>query len=228
MGIIGGTGPESTIEYYRAIIAFYREQTNDGSYPSIIINSINLQQMVSLIEANRLVDLTNFLCDEIRKVVDAGADFAIVASNTPHIVFEQLAPKASIPLISIVEATCDEVARLGLSKVGLFGTRFTMQSDFYPKVFDRRGISLVTPTAGEQDYLHQKYMNELLKNVFLPQTERGLLTIVDRLKDEEGIEALVLAGTELPLILREKIYQGIPFLDTAEIHARRAVLELLS
>jgi len=103
-----------------------------------------------------------------------------------------------------------------------------MQSDFYPKVFDRRGISLVTPTAGEQDYLHQKYMNELLKNVFLPQTERGLLTIVDRLKDEEGIEALVLAGTELPLILREKIYQGIPFLDTAEIHARRAVLELLS
>src|SRR3990172_8668517 len=103
MGIIGGTGPESTVEYYRMIISFYREQTNDGSYPSIIINSINLQQMVSLIEANRLADLTSFLCDEIRKVAGAGADFAIVAANTPHIVFEQLAPKASIPLISIVE-----------------------------------------------------------------------------------------------------------------------------
>jgi aspartate racemase len=227
LGIVGGTGPESTITYYRMILALYRERTNDGSYPCIIINSIDLQRMLSLV-ADQRNELVAYLSKEIDRLVDAGADFALLASNTSHIVFDELQSRSRIPLVSIVEACCEEVQRLKLSKVGLFGTLFTMQGDFYRKAFDRNGITLCLPSTGEQEFIHQKYMNELLRNTFLPKTERGLLTIIERMKEEEGIEGLLLAGTELPLILREKIYNGIPMLDTAEIHAQSAVRYLLS
>ena len=228
LGIIGGTGPDTTIEYYRMIIASYRSQKQDGSYPTIIINSIDLKTLVDLITANQLAQLTNYLLEEVRKLAAAGADFGLLAANTPHLVFNELSRQSPIPLISIVEATCDAVLELGLTRVALFGTRFTMQAQFYPEVFTPKGITLITPTLPEQEYIHDKYMNELLKGIFLPETHAKLLTIVDELKEKEEIEGLILAGTELSLILREDSYKGIPFFDTAKIHVQRVIAEMLS
>src|SRR5215472_16317142 len=105
-GIIGGIGPESAIEYYRLIIALYRERKTDGSYPQLIINSIDMQRMRTLIEANNLVDLTEFLLTEIRKLAGAGSEFGALSANTPHLVFDALRRRSPIPLISIVEVTC--------------------------------------------------------------------------------------------------------------------------
>ncbi|MGB7620851.1 MAG: amino acid racemase, partial [Terriglobia bacterium] len=143
IGIIGGIGPESTIDYYRFIITSYREKQPDGSYPPILINSIDLKKMLDLIGANDLAGVTRYFRGELEKLAHAGADLGLLAANTPHIVFDDLQQQSPIPLISIVEAVCEATQVLGLKKVGLFGTRFTMQGRFYSDVFSRQGIDLV-------------------------------------------------------------------------------------
>jgi aspartate racemase len=228
LGLIGGIGPESTIEYYRYIIADYRERQKNDSYPAIIIDSINLTKMVGLVTANQFDRVADYLIGEFEKLARAGADFGALAANTPHIVFDEVQARSSLPLISIVEATCEHVRCLGLKRVALFGTRFTMEGHFYPKVFSRAEIGLVTPNEDERAYIHDKYMNELLKSVFSSETREGLLTIVDRMKQRDGIEAVILGGTELPLILTDDEQNGIPLLNTTQIHVERLVTELLS
>ena len=227
IGIVGGIAPESTIEYYRLIIASYREKKRDGSYPAILINSIDMKKMLDLIAAKELAEVTEYLLGEIRKLAQAGADFGLLASNTPHLVFEDLRRQSPIPLLSIVTAACEAAQALKLRKVGLFGTRFTMQGGFYPVAFAKQGIGIIIPSADDQDYIHEKYMTELVNGVFRDETRERLLTIVDRLKAEDGIQGLILGGTELPLILREGFARGIPFLDTTKIHVERAVTLML-
>ena len=226
LGIIGGTAPESTIEYYRLLVDAYRARTQDGSYPRILINSIDLKQVVDLISANQLSELTNYLLEEIRRLARAGADVGLLAANTLHVVFDDLRRQSPIPLLSIVEAACEATQALGLKKVGLFGTRFTMQGRFYPAVFSRENIVLSVPDPEDQAYIHDKYMGELIHGVFLPETREHLLAIIRRMRREHGIHGVILGGTELPLILRDSADSGIPFLDTTRIHVERAVAEL--
>ncbi len=228
VGIIGGIGPESTIEYYRGIIAGYRERQTDGSYPSIILNSINLRVLLGLITANELDQATDHLVDELQKLARAGVDFGVIAAGTPHIVFDQVRERSPLPLISIVEATCDAAARMNLKKIALFGTRFTMQGRFYKDVFSKAGITLVVPEADEQAYIHDKYMNDLVHGIVLPETREHLLAILDKMKERDGVEALILGGTELSLIIKDAEHNGLPILDTTKIHVARIVAELLS
>jgi aspartate racemase len=228
VGIIGGIGPESTIEYYRLIIASYRERVRDGSYPSIVINSIDVNQMLGLIGANRLPEVEEYLAEELQRLVRAGADFAALAANTPHVVFGALCARSPVPLISIVDVTCEAARGRGLKRVGLFGTRFTMQAGFYPEAFDRAGITVVLPSPEAQVYIHDKYMGELVRAIFLPETRDGLLAIVEGMKAQDGIEGLILGGTELPLLLRADDYAGVRFLDTTKLHAEAIVSRLLS
>ena len=227
VGLIGGTGPESTIEYYRFIIEGYRARQKDGSYPSIIINSVDLNRLITWINVGRLDQIADYLTNEIEKLERAGADFGALAANTPHIVFDQVRERVSLPLISIVEATCQHVKAAGFKRPALFGTRFTMQGRFYPEAFQRAGVPLILPNAAEQVTIHEKYFGELLKNIFLPETRDVLLQIVDRLKEREGIDAVILAGTELPLVLRDAEHHCVPLLDTAKIHVDAIVARLV-
>ncbi len=228
LGIVGGLGPESTIEYYRFILAGYREK-RPGTSPSIIINSLDVDYGISLLDANKLDELTDYLVAGFDCLARAGADFGLMAANTPHLVFEQVQRRASIPLLSIVEATCDEVKRQGLHRVALLGTGFTMRGRFYPDVFQRACIELVVPIEEERALIHDKYINELLKNIFSPDTREKIFAIVEEMKKRDRIEAVILAGTELPLILREvEARAGVPFLDTTKIHVEAAVRELLT
>jgi aspartate racemase len=228
LGIIGGLGPESTIDYYGRIIALYRERTGDGSYPQFVINSINMKKGLDFMEANNLAGMADYLIGEIGKLAQAGAAFGLISANTPHIVFDEVASKSPIPLISIVEATCAEAKARKLERLGLFGTRYTMQATFYPKVFSREGIELLLPDPDDQAYIHDKYLNELVSGKFLTETRVGLLAIVDRMKAKHDINGVILAGTELPLILRHPEHNGILLLDTTEIHCEAAVNEMLS
>jgi len=228
LGMIGGVGPESTVDYYQRIIALYRERNPDGSYPLLIINSVDLNKGRALIDANDRSGLTKYLVEEIQKLVKAGADFGLIAANTPHIVFDEVARDSPIPLISIVEATCEAAKARGLKKLGLFGTRYTMQAKFFPDVFSKEGIDLIVPEPADQDYIHEKYFDELVLGKFLPETREQLLAIVDRLKAKIDIDGVILAGTELPLILRDAAHNGIPLLDTTKIHVEAAVTEMLS
>ncbi|SRR6266496_4524161 len=228
LGIIGGLGPESTIDYYGKIIALYRQRTGDGSYPQFIINSINMKKGLDFMEANNLAGMAEYLLEEIGKLARAGATFGLISANTPHIVFDEVASKSPVPLISIVEATCAAVKAQKLKRLALFGTRYTMQGTFYSKVFSREGIELLMPGPEDQTYIHDKYLNELVSGKFLPETRAELLAIVDRMKAKHHVDGVILAGTELPLILRDGEHNGIPLLDTTEIHCEAAVTEMLS
>jgi aspartate racemase len=227
LGIVGGIAPESTIDYYRLLVASYREQQRDNSYPSILINSVDVNRVLGLVAGGRLDELAGYLGEAIDRLARGGADFGLLASNTPHIVFDQLSRISPIPLLSIVEAASEATAELGLTTVGILGTRFTMEGRFYPEVFARRGIAVRPPPPGDLTYVHEKYVTELVDGNFRPETRAGVLQVIARLKSE-GAEGVVLAGTELPLLLRGAPDMGVSFLDTTRIHVRRAVAELLA
>jgi aspartate racemase len=261
LGMIGGVGPESTIDYYKNIIALYRERQRDGSYPQFVINSIDLKKGIDFMNANDLAAMAGYLLDEITKLAHAGADFGLIAANTPHIVFDDVAPKSPIPLISIVEATCAYAKARRMRRLALFGTRYTMQGDFYQKVFTREGLELIVPESKDQDYIHEKYFSELVPGNFLPETRAELLAIIDRMKAKidppsrgygvasppspnaspvedsprrawtygaAGIDGVILAGTELPLLLRGESHNGVSLLDTGKIHCQAAVNAMFS
>ncbi len=227
LGMIGGIGPESTLEYYRLLVARYREQERDHRYPSILLTSIDMKRLRDFIEADRWTEVTRYLLGELGKLARAGADFALIAANTPHYIFNDLERQSPIPLISIVVAARRAVQRLGLQKVGLFGTRFTMQARFYPDEFEKAGITLVLPDPEDQDYIHRKYMDELVEGVFPAETREQLLAIADKMRHQREIQGLILGGTELPLILNESEYAGLPMLDTTRLHVEEAVARML-
>jgi len=224
--MIGGLGPESTVDYYRSIIARFRALKPDWGYPHVIINSLDVDKGIALLDAGRLGELADYLSTGV-ELLRAGADFCFIAANTPHLVFDEVQRRSTIPLLSIVRVTCNHAKALGLKKVGLFGTGFTMRASFYPEEFSRAGIALVRPKESEQEFIHTRYIGELLNNRFLPETRTEILNIAQRMRSEDGIEALVLAGTELPLLLRDSVSPGIEFLDTTIIHVEAIVSELL-
>ena len=228
LGIIGGIGPESTVEYYRTIISLYRQRIGDGSYPPLLINSIDLKREIEMVERHDRAGLTLFIAEEVERLARAGAHIALIASNTPHIVFDEVAERSTLPLLSIVETASAEAKRRGLKRAALFGTRFTMMGSFYPKVFSREGIELIIPDSEDREFVHDKYMNELVQGTFLPETRSELLHIVERMADEKGADSVLLAGTELPLILKDETHRGIPLIDTMRVHAAAAVAEMLT
>lgn len=226
--MIGGLGPESTIDYYRSIIARFRARKPDGGYPHIIINSLDVDNGIAMLDAGQLDELADYLVAGVELLAHAGAEFGFIAANTPHLVFDEVQRRSAIPLLSIVSATTECAKAQGLRKVGLFGTGFTMRASFYPEQFGRAGIALVIPNESEREFIHRAYIDELLKNQFLPQTRAEILSIAQRMRNEDGVEAVVLAGTELPLLLRDAGETGIEFLDTTVIHVEAIVDSLLS
>jgi aspartate racemase len=227
LGIIGGTGPETTIEYYRRLIAGFRERSPEGRAPSLIINSIDSKKVVDLVTANELAALTDYLVAEVERLARAGAGLALIAANTPHLVFDEVQARSPVAMLSIVTATCDAAAVADFRRLALFGTRFTMQAAFFPEIFQRRQIAIVVPNEAEQMYIHDKYMNELFANIILPETRDGLAGIARAMKDREHVDGLILGGTELSLILREATVSGLPVLDTTQIHVEAPVEWLL-
>jgi aspartate racemase len=227
VGIIGGVGPESTIDYYKLLIETWQRRRGDGSYPSIIINSIDLQKAVAYFNAGDFAGVTAYLATEVQRLADAGAAFGAISANTPHVVFDEVQRMSAIPLISIVRAAAAAAKARGLRRLLLLGTRFTMSGTFYPEVFTAEEIELVTPGADEQAYIHDKYMNELVKGEFAASTRDRFVTLIERFRDEEKVEGVILAGTELPLLLRETPLGGLEMLDTTRVHVDAIVEQML-
>lgn len=220
LGIIGGIGPASTIDYYRLLQAAWRERHPDGSYPPLLVNSVDLGRLLGLVGAGRLDELAGWLVDELGRLARAGADLALLASNTPHLVLDRIAPRSPLPLVSIVDAAAEAARAAGLARVGLLGTRSTMEGRFYPDAFAARGMEVLAPGPDDRTWVHERYLQELVPGDFRPETRQGFLGVIDRLR-ADGAEAVLLAGTELPLLLRDAA-APVPLLDTAEIHVRRA------
>lgn len=228
IGIVGGLGPEATLYYYRTLVdLWYEDKRLREDYPEIIVYSVNLQECLKLMELSMWTELGDRMIAAVGSLQKAGADFGIIAANTPHKVFSDIRAKSPIPLLSIVEETCAAVARRGLRKVGLLGTMVTMSSNFYEDAFNKSNISIVVPNEDDQAYIHDRILNQLGLGIMLDETRQGFLRITQRMIDEEGIEGLILGCTEIPLLLTKEEL-SIPFFDTAKIHCEGALRYCLS
>ncbi len=217
IGIIGGLGPESTIDYYKGIINAFRQRESGLAIPEIIIYSADVNILLELAEAREWNKLVEWLVEMVNALHNAGAEFAVIGSNTPHIVFDKVKSRSPIPMLSIVDETCNRASNMKLKKLGLFGTKFTMESDFFQKAFHDAGISIIVPMKDEQQFIHNKIISEIALGIIKNSTRQELLSIVKRMIDEDSIDGLILGCTELPLILEKDEY-GIPFLKTTAIH----------
>ncbi|MFH0880240.1 MAG: amino acid racemase, partial [Lentisphaerota bacterium] len=187
------------------------------SYPEIILYSADLTALLALLEKQAKPQLVDWFVNKIRSLHLAGAEFAVIASNTPHMVFEEIQARSPIPLLSIVEATLKKVLSLGLKRPGLLGTGFTMKSDYYQKVFRRQGLEIAVPDAVDQQLIHQRLFTEIELGIIKESTRQELLEVIRRMKEKSAIDSVILGCTELPLILtRDGL--GLPFLNTAAIH----------
>jgi aspartate racemase len=182
VGIVGGLGPESTIDYYRRILAAW-ERDEPATAPSIVIDSLDVQRGLRLVERDRSA-LIEYLVASVRRLAGAGVDFAAMTANTPHIVFDDIAARSPVPLISIVEVCAQEAWQRGLRRLALLGTRFTMEGAFYPAVCARHHIAAVAPNESDRAWVHERYVGELLKGEFREDTRREFISLVSRLRDE--------------------------------------------
>jgi aspartate racemase len=224
VGLVGGLGPESTIDYYRRILATWAVEEPDSS-PSIVIDSLDTQIGLRLV-ATDLPAMTDYLAQSIRRLEGAGVDFIAMAANTAHIVFDDLTARARVPLLSIVETCAVEARRLGLKRLGLLGTRFTMEASFYPSVFARDGMRVFPPEADERLWLHERYVGQLLKGDFREETRDGVQQLVRQLRERHDLDGIIFGGTELPLLLRSRVVEGLPALDTTVLHVDEIVRKL--
>ncbi|MEO8652906.1 MAG: amino acid racemase [Ramlibacter sp.] len=224
VGIVGGLGPESTIDYYRRILEAWH-RLDPARMPSIVIDSLDVATALRLVERDR-VALVEYLLASLGRLAGAGADFAAMTANTPHIVFDELAARSPVPLLSIVEVCADEARRRGLRRLALLGTRFTMEADFFPMVFARRAIQVVAPGEQDRAWVHERYVGELLKGDFRDDTRRQVVALVDRLRVEAGVDGVILGGTELPLLLGGAEIAALPALDTTALHVAAIVAQL--
>jgi aspartate racemase len=224
IGLIGGLGPEATVDYYKAIIDSFKED-NKGSfnYPEVIIYSVNLEHFIGMIKRGAYQEATAYLAEKMQALERAGAEMIALTANTPHLLYKDLQAAVKVPMISIVEATAREAKRLGIKRAGLIGTAFTMNAGFYQDVFNYFRIKIETPDEKDKAYIHQKLFSELGLGIFKDETREGLIEIIKKMKTSHGIEGIILGCTEFPLILPLAQYHDIPALNTTLIHVKEIV-----
>jgi len=216
-GIVGGVGPESTLDYYRNIVAGYRSRMAGDAYPRIIINSINMTEMLAFVYSRNFDGLTDFLLSAIDSLGRAGADFAAIASNTPHVVFDQVSARSPLPLISIVETTCTRAFSLRLKKVLLIGTGFTMKSTFFQECFSWYGIEVIVPSAENREIIQNIIFPDLENGIVAPGKKQELLRLCNDTMAGKSVDGIVLGCTELPLMVSKDDF-AIEVLNTTQIH----------
>ena len=219
LGIVGGIAPPSTIEYYRTVLARYRART--GRALPVVIDSVDTDAFFALLEADDRPAIIRTLVGELERLARAGADVALIASNTGHIGIAEIVTASPIPVVSIVDATAAALA--GTRRVGLFATTFTVRADVYGTALAERGISVVMPGDEDQERIQQVYFGELVNGQFRDESRLALLAIGQKLHREHDVDVVVLAGTELPLLLTEPERDGVRYLDTGRVHAEAAV-----
>ena len=223
IGLIGGLGPEATVDYYKEIIKAFSVDNVDLNYPEIIVYSVNMSEFIGLMKLKEYEKAASLLLEKLDALKRAGADFAAITANTPHLLFDELEKKSPLQLISIVEATSTEAVNRNLKRPGLFGTGFTMNASFYPEVFNRSNMEVIMPDQAEKEIINQKLFSEIEHGIFKDETRKLLIDIIQKMTVEKQIDSIILGCTEFPLILNEPEYCGIPVLNTTQIHVNKIV-----
>jgi aspartate racemase len=222
MGIVGGLGPESTIDYYRGIIEAFKPTYDQLGYPEIGIESVDLRSFMVDAQEDAWDKIASMISNRFEILRRGGAELGAIASNTPHKVFDQIQKGTSLPLLSIVEATRDYAVQLGAKKLGLLGTKSTMESDFYQKAFHGAGLSMVVPNPEEIDYIQEKLFSEIEFGVIKAGTKERFVSIIERIAADQNIEAVILGCTELSLLLKPEDI-SLHYIDTTAIHIAKIV-----
>jgi aspartate racemase len=225
IGILGGMTPESTVTYYQHIVRTYQRRFGTHGFPPIVIYSVSFQQIEDWMEAGEWDKVGDALADGLRRLAAAGADFAVMASNTVHLLFDRLERETPIPLVSIVSATARAIERAGLRTIGLLGTRFTMEKPFYADGLARRGIRTIVPAPEEREDIHRVIMRELSHGELSDASRQRYLEIIANLV-KQGAEGAVLGCTEIPLLIKAGD-APVPVFDTAVLHAEEALARAL-
>jgi aspartate racemase len=221
IGILGGMTPESTVTYYQHIFRRYEEVHGDLGYPETVIYDVSFQRFEDWMGEEDWGSIEEALLDGLKRLAAAGAEFAVIATNTMHILFEKLEARSPIPLISIVDATAEAIKEEGFEVVGLLGTRFTMEKPFYREGLKKHGIDTLVPDEGERIYINRVVFEELSRGQLLPDSRNRYLEIVDGLV-QEGAQGVVLGCTEIPLLVTPE-HTDVTLFDTAVIHAEKAL-----
>jgi aspartate racemase len=227
LGIVGGTGPESTIDYYRSLIRTWRRRRPDGSYPRVVIDSVEGGRVIRLLGEAAFEEVGSILGSAVGELVAAGCGLALIASNAGHLAFQHLDPAPRIPLIHIVDVARDAALAGGHRRLGLLGTTFVARSRLYPDRFEPAGLELVVPPDDQQQVVQRIYLGELVLGEFRSDSRDRLVEVIAGMRASDGIDGLILGGTELALTLTEPMYAGVPILNTAQLHIDAAVQWLL-
>jgi aspartate racemase len=217
IGILGGMSPESTVEYYQYITRTYSERYGDYGYPEVLIYSVSFQPYVDWPNAERWDLVAQGLIEAARRLEAAGAEFIVIATNTMHLVFDEVEDSVAVPVLSLLDAVADAILEMGIGTVGLLGTRFTMEKPFYRDALAAKGIKVLVPEKDDREYVNRVIYDELAAGQIRDESRAGYVQIIEKLA-REGAEAVVLGCTEIPLLVGEEDV-GLPLLDTTLIHA---------
>ena len=221
IGLIGGVSWESSAEYYRLINQEVKARLGPEHSAEIVMYSMDFQPVAQLEHEEKWNELTTLLVDAAKRLERAGADFVVVASNTLHKVADQLQQRISVPLLHIADATAEEVKNANIFMVGLLGTRFVMEQDFYRERLFTHGLKVVIPDQAARNYVHNVIYKELSLGQVLETSKQKILGIITELA-AAGPSAVVLANTELPLLISSED-TSVRLFDTMAIHAKKAV-----
>lgn len=217
IGLIGGTGPESTIKYYQKINHGYQEKNQTDHFPYITIESINNNDMLQSVLQNDLSKTTDLLLKAANNLQKAGADVVTLTGITPHIVFESLQQKAAVPLVNMMDIIADYCVEKKYKKTLLLGTIVTMTNPFFSNVLTEHTITVVLPSDEQKQFIASKILNELEHGIIHSETKKQFIDLINQHKNVNNIDSVILGCTELPLLLGQKDFD-IPIIDPVDIH----------
>ncbi len=226
IGILGGTSAESTVSYYTRITREYTRRFGNFAYPEILIYSLSFQQIVDWQRAGNWEAIASKMADAFQVLGNAGAQIGLIAANTLHRVYDAVANESPIPLLHIVDATASAIKAESLAKIGVLGTRYTMQERFYVERLGNNGITAIVPEEKAQKEIHRVIYEELTRGILRPESKAYCLQVIDSLA-ERGAEGIILGCTEIPLLIKEAD-STLPLFDTAVIHADAALETAIS
>lgn len=226
IGLVGGTGPESTLMYYKELNSRIDALTEREAMPDIAIESVDFRRAWRYVSEERYGLLADYLTEKLDNLIKGGAEVVSLSAVTMHVVFDEISSRISYPLISIPGAVRDHILENGIKRVGLLGTLYTMEMDYMSKPLQEAGIGVAIPSASERSMIGKRIFEELENGIVKESTLAEFRNIINRMKDEEGIEAVILGCTELPLLLNSSNCP-VTCLDSVDIHIAKLIEEAM-
>jgi len=221
IGMIGGTGWVSTLEYYRILNEEINKRLGGLNAAKILLYSFNYADIDRLNKTEDHEGIYELVLEAALKLKSGGVDGIMICANTLHQYAEKLEQKTGLPVIHIADATAAEIKKFNLSEAGLLGTRWTMEMDFYKKRLKAAGVNSIVPDKSDREFIHSAIMNELIKENFKLETKEKFISIIKELQ-QKGAEGIVLGCTEIPLLIKQQDV-SLPLFNTLQIHAKAAV-----